>query len=207
MSIVLEAQVSALLARLEAQRERQCRDVVAQAHTEAQQMLRDARHRGRAQLREAVLAKRARVAERCRRQRLDIEAAARQHDFVCLRIDLDSGLAGLPAALQARWNDPAAQLAWCETLLAEAARLMGRGGWRVEHAPGIDATALATLEARVRALGGEDCTLGEDTTLTAGLRVRRGGTCLDGTPAGLMSDRARLEAALLDELARAGDAA
>lgn len=207
MSIVLEAQVSALLARLDAQRERQCRDLVAQAHAEAQQMLRDARHRGRAQLREAVLAKRARVAERCRRERLDLDGAARQREFVCLRLDLDAGLAGLPAALQSRWRDASAQLAWCESLLTEAARLMGGGGWRVEHAPGLNAAALAALAERVRALGGADCTLVEDPTIGAGLRVRRGGTCLDGTPAGLMSDRARLEAALLDELAQAGDAA
>jgi hypothetical protein len=200
MSIVLEAQVAALLARLESNRERTCRDLVGAAHAQAQQILRDARHQGHARLRTAVLEKRARVLERCRRVQLELEARARQAEFAELRDLLDTGVKRLPRVLAERWSDPAERRVWWKGALARAAASLAPGGWEVEFAPGPDAAELEALLAEARTLGVTIASTREVAELGAGLRILQGGTRLDASPTGLMSDRAQLEAALLAEL-------
>jgi hypothetical protein len=147
-----------------------------------------------------VREKRERVAEHCRRVRVDLETHRRDHDFECLAGALQAGLARLPGEIEARWAEPAARQCWCESALEGAAAVLGRGGWRVEHAPGLGEGGAERLSALATRLGGEDCVLAEVEGMRAGLRILRGGASYDATLAGLIAQRDRLEAALLAEI-------
>lgn len=201
MSAMLDMQVYALLARLAAEREETCRKLLDDARAQAAETLRVARQRARQRIKAAVRDKRERVAEHCRRVRVELETRRRNREFACLVAALRAGLARLPDAIEARWSAPAARRRWCEAAVRGAARALGRGGWRVEHAPGLDAGEAAELAALAAGLGGEDCALTEVPQLRAGLRVLRGGATYDATLAGLVAQRERLEAALLAEIA------
>lgn len=200
MSSILDMQVYALLGRLGAEREEACRKLLDEARAQAAETVEEARKRARKRVKAAVREKRERVAEHCRRVRVDLETHRRDHDFECLAGALQAGLAHLPKEIEARWAEPAARQRWCESALEGAAAVLGRGGWRVEHAPGLhkdEAEGLVALAAR---LCGEDCVLAEVEGMRAGLRILRGGASYDATLVGLTAQRDRLEAALLAEI-------
>jgi len=204
MSSVLDMQVYALLGRLGGEREEACRKLRDAAREQADETLREARQRARARVRAAVREKRERVAEHCRRVRVDLETKRRDHDFGCLSGALEAGVARLPRVLAQRWTDPAARARWCAAVITGAGPLLGRGRWEIEHAPGLGADELERLAAQAAALAGEACVLREEPALGTGLRIYRGGACYDATTAGLTAQRARLESALLAEIAAAG---
>jgi hypothetical protein len=201
MSSVLDMQVYALLGRLGAEREESCRSLIAEAEAQAAEQLADARKRARQRVRWAVREKRERVADHCRRVRVDLETQRRDRDFQCLSAALQAGLARLPAVIEARWRDPAARQRWCEAAVADAARVLGRGGWRVEHARGPVGDERDRLASLVAARGGDDGVLVESPALRAGLRILLGGASYDASLEGLVAQRAQLEAALLAEIA------
>ena len=80
---------------------------------------------------------------------------------------------------------------------------LGRGRWEIEHAAGLDPAGTQRVAALAEAVAGGTCALREVPELAAGLRIRRGGACYDATVAGLTAQRARLESALLAEIAAA----
>lgn len=200
MSSILDMQVYALLGRLGAEREEACRELLEDARAQAAETLEEARKRARKRVRAAVREKRERVAEHCRRVRVDLETHRRDHEFECLAGALQAGLARLPRVIEARWAEPAARQRWCESALEGAAAVLGRGGWRVEHAPGLADGEVSRLAALAARLGGEDCALAEVPGMRAGMRILRGGASYDATLAGLTAQRNRLEAALLAEI-------
>ncbi len=197
---VIDLQVYALLGRLGAERDAACRALLADAGAQASEVLREARHRARERVRAAVREKRARIAESCRQVRVDIEKRRRDHDFECVSRALSGGLARLPEALGRRWADPEARWQWCEAALAGASRALGRGGWRIEHAPGLDGDERRRLRVLAEARAGDDCETLESGELRCGLRIGRGGAVYDATLDGLCAQRGRLEAALLAEI-------
>jgi hypothetical protein len=200
MSSILDLQVYALLGRLGAEREEACRKLIEDARAQAAETVQDARQRARQRVKWAVREKRERVAEHCRRVRVDLETRRRDHDFECLSAALEAGLARLPALIEARWSDPAARQRWCEAAIEGATAVLGRGGWRIEHAPGLADGEASRLAALAAERGGEDCTVAESAELRAGLRILRGGACYDATLAGFAAQREQLEAALLAEI-------
>ncbi len=200
MSSILDMQVYALLGRLGAEREEACRRQLDEARAQASETLEEARKRARKRVKAAVRDKRERVAEHCRRVRVDLETHRRDHEFHCLASALQAGLARLPKVIEARWAEPAARRRWCESALEGAAAVLGRGGWRVEHAPGLGAGEAAQLATLASRLGGDDCAVAEIPEMRAGLRIQRGGASYDATLAGLTAQRDRLEAALLAEI-------
>lgn len=203
MSTVLDMQVYALLGRLGSEREDSCRKLAAAASAQAEEIVAEARRRARQRLRDAVRDKRERVTEHCRRVRVDLETKRRDHDFQCLAGAVEAGLARLPRLLEARWRDAAARRRWCEAAIEGAGPPLGRGRWEIEHAAGLDAAGTQRVAALAEAVAGGTCALREVPELAAGLRIRRGGACYDATVAGLTAQRARLESALLAEIAAA----
>ena len=200
MSSILDMQVYALLGRLGEEREEACRRLLEDAQAQAAETIAEARQRARKRVKAAVREKRERIAEHCRRVRVDLETHRRDHEFECLAGALQAGLARLPRVIEARWAEPAARQRWCESALEGAAAVLGRGGWRVEHAPGLAGDEASRLKALAARVGGEDCALDEAPGMRAGLRVLRGGANYDATLAGLTAQRDRLEAALLAEI-------
>ena len=133
------------------------------------------------------------------RQRLD--TAARRQVQRRYQQFLDLAWPALHRELAARWTLPEARAEWCELLVEEANRMLGGGDWIVEH-PDSATGAWSQddqrrLELRLGAHGIAAVEFRPDARIDAGLRIRRGGACLDGTIVGLLTRRTAVEGRLL----------
>jgi aryl carrier-like protein len=200
MTDVLDVQVYALLSRLHAEQDAGCRKLRETASEQAARLVAEARRRARARVKEAVLQKRQRVEEHCRRVRVELESKQRDRSFHEMSDLLARGLDSLPRVLAERWRDAGARDKWCEQVLAGAAAALRPGAWQLTVAPGLAAERLQALSEAASALAGAPAEVREDPALAAGLRIVHEGACYDGTVAGLLSDRTRVQAGLLAEL-------
>lgn len=191
-----EAPARALLELVAADRERQCSLVLDAARDRADAQRKQARSAAGARLR-AVFAEQ-------RRQRDAHVAAARARLATQRRLHEQQRSAALlrmawqqlPAALLARWQQPAARAQWVAQVLAWARERLAGEAWRVVHAPDWPAAERAAAAQGLAAGTQFDA----DPAISAGLKVQCGGNSIDGTLAGLLAERADIEAALLYQL-------
>lgn len=203
MSTLLELQVQSLLERVRRQRDAECAAATWDAERQVATLLADAKRLARERVRAAAREKRERVAERCRKAAAAAETAGRAAAFVHERELLARAAESLPAALVARWRDPAARLAWARAALRLAARRLVGREWRIAAAPGFAPDERDALLGFARELGAHavfDADAGE-----AGLVVRTPGASLDATPRGLLADAQAVAARVLAAL-RSGSA-
>ncbi len=198
---VLDAQVSALMQRVLADRDRRRAQMRASTDGEVREMLRAARQEARANVREAALRER-KHAEQALRQ---AQAAAalelrRQEQRTACALLQDMWVA-VGDVLEARWADAACRKSWLEEAVRQARDLLSDRRWRIEHGAGwsqAERGALAAL-ACADAVGGAPRTveLVCDPAVRAGIRIRTPGACLDATAAGLLASRAEIESEFL----------
>ena len=197
---LIEQRTRALLDLVEADRARQCAQILAeaqakaaalrdQAHAEARARMRQAFAEQRLLQRERIAAAQARLATRRR-------VSGQQRTAALLRLAWEQ----LPDELLTLWRDPGARAAWVTHVVAAAREHMPAGGWRIVHAtdwPAVERQAFAAaLEAQV----GQAPLLEPSAAIDGGLKVVADGNVIDGTLAGLLADRADVEARLLRHL-------
>lgn len=191
----MNAQEQALLELIAGDREQRCAEIVSSARQQAAELLRrahaEARERVRKGLKEARGRSETRIAAaRARQQtRMRLAKQGSASDF------LARALALLPAALQARWQQPEARLRWVRQALLQAHQSLPPGDWRIDHAAGLDGADIARLAQQELALFPHRFQL--DAGLAAGVRIHGNGNCIDASLAGLLSDRDSLAASLL----------
>ena len=103
----------------------------------------------------------------------------------------------LVAEFGERWRDESLRRAWCEMVLEEAAGLLAREPWTIEHPRDWSGDDTAWLERACKARGLPLPVLREHAGISAGLRVRLASACLDATVDGLMADIHAVEGRLL----------
>lgn len=198
---VLDTQTLALLRRLSREQEMRTRHAREDADGQAREIVRRARSEARARVHQAVLETRREVEQAVARRKAAIDTRERRAHQAVLRRLLEDAWRRLPAALEARWADPAARAQWCRSACAQARRsLLHTGHLRVELDPRwrgeIDrVVAEAFPEAERAALE-----VVPVEGLGAGLRVRGGRACVDATVPGLVAARERVAAELLAEV-------
>lgn len=197
---IVGRQAEALVDVLREQRERRCREIVADAERRANQLAQDSRRSARERMREAV------DEERRRRQRALIEARRRVETAGRRRIQarydelLGQAWPRLVRELQRRWSEPRERAAWCELVVDEAATLLGTTGWIIDHPGGANGWLAEDDERLGQMLAAREVADAEarpDTELPAGLRIRRDGARLDGSIDGLLARRSEIEGRLL----------
>ena len=194
-------QVKTLIGVLRKHSERRRTEILHEARERADAVERQSRRAARARVHDAVAEERRRREQAIleARQRLDTEARrqVQQH----YRHLLDQAWPELNRQLEERWSTPAARAEWCALLLDEAGLMFGGDGWIVEHPdPGSTAWTRDDRERLEKALAARDITAVEfrpDAGFDAGLRILRGGACLDGTIAGLLARRSAVEGRLI----------
>lgn len=191
----VHAQEQALLELIAGDRDARCEEILGGARQQAAELLRRAHAEARERVRKALREARERAGERVAaaiarrqtRERLAQQGSA--SDFLAQALEL------LPAALQARWQQPPARLGWVRQALLQAQRLLPAGDWRIDHAPGLEAADIAQLAAAE--LPPSPPHFQPDPELLAGLRIHGNGNCIDASLAGLLADRDSLAARLL----------
>lgn len=198
----VETQMQALLTLLEQDRRRQCDALMADARARARAVLRQAQDDARSRMRAAFAAERQRLEQQTRaaaaRLQTERRLSEQERRAQLLRLAWDM----LPDALLQRWQDPDRRGKWVAQAIDSAQRLLPRDSWMLSVAPGWPAQereqALRSVASRLGAMPG--CS--EFAELQAGLLIMAGGNRLDATLAGLLADRAAIEARLLDYLER-----
>jgi len=165
------------------------RELLAQARRAARERVHAALQPERRRLREGLAGLEARLATEKR--------LAAQHR---LRERLDEAWRALPGALAARWDDATARVQWTGHVRATALDALGKGEWRVDHAPGWKEPEREAFAGELVAHGTGPVDFVESAALAAGLVVRAGGNVVDGSLAGLLADRDALDARLADSL-------
>lgn len=192
------AEREASLLRLVAEyREQECRRLLDAARAEAVALVAATYQRERAHLHERMVAERRRAHGRI--QAAQAERATRER-WLTERAHADLLAAAWPRlseALLARWREPRSRADWVASHLDEALRALPRGRWSVRHAPEWGEEERREPVRRLVEALGEAPRLQTDGGLAAGLVIASAGAVLDASLAGLLRDRARLEARLL----------
>ena len=196
----LEQSTRALLDLVEAHRAARCEELLSAARAEGRVIRNVAYQEARTRLREALAQERVRAAREIALAQAQFNTRVRQHRQREATVLLREGVNRLPVELARRWRDPLARARWAEAILVHAAALLAEGPWEVRHPPDWPvaereraAQALApSLRGAVR--------FTPDPAIRAGLRVHAGHNVVDGSAAGLLVDRAAIEARLLVHL-------
>lgn len=197
----VETQMQALLTLLEEDRRRQCDALIAGADARARAVLRQAQDDARVRMRAAFAAERQQLEQQVKaaaaRLQTERRLSEQERRAQLLRLAWDM----LPAALLQCWQDPDRRRKWVVQAIDSAQRLLPHDSWTLRVAPGWPAQereqALRSVASRLGAM--PDCS---EAALQAGLLIVAGGSRLDATLAGLLADRAAIEARLLDYLER-----
>jgi len=201
-----EERAQGLLKLIAGYQAQECRDAIERARAEAREILRRAWRLERDHVHTSVAAERSRA--RALIQAARAERATRE------RMSGDRFRAHLLALawprlmdkLHERWQDPQGREAWVAQALQAALAVLPLGPWTVRHAPdwrdGATAAPCVALAERFVGSGVPAPRFHADPAVSAGLIVESGTAQLDASLAGLLQDRARLEARLLALLAR-----
>jgi hypothetical protein len=196
----LQAALQALLDLVDGDRERQCAQTVGDAHARAAALRSQAQAEARTRMRQTFAEQRrtlqAQVAAAQARLATQQRLHAQQRSSLQLRLALQQ----LPAALEARWAQPAARAAWVAQVLDVAHARLPATGWRVVHAAGWPVSERAEAAAGLAQQGHAEAVFEADADLAAGLKVAAGGNVVDGSLQGLLAETDEIDAALLRRL-------
>ena len=208
-SIVLDAQVAALLQRVRDHGASKCGELQDQTQAQVRDILRDGRKQARKNVDQAVAGERSRIEQCQRRTQAALAAAERTRTAHRMQQLLETMWQKLPGALQSRWTDPQQRRSWWQAALRQALPLLSGRDWSIEHGadfiPGECETWLRQFVAGRSLTGPHSVAWRIDAEIPAGIRIRAGNACLDATIAGLLNDRAEIEALFLAEHGTLGD--
>jgi hypothetical protein len=200
-----DTQAEALLEELRRDQHERCRDLIQAAHAEAADLVRQAWRQARARMHQAVQEERNRFALSLRKAEAQLETEARRRDQAYRMHLLAEGWGLLQDALRHRWAQPAARRLWCAAVVEQALERLLAGRWQIEHPAGWDPAELGDLARALGERAGGAPAFHARDDIQAGLRIRAGGACLDGTIRGLLVDRSDIEGRLLAEFDRAAE--
>jgi hypothetical protein len=201
--VTLERRMQALLDLVDGDRSTHCAAILDEARARAATLGAQARADARVRMREAFTDERRRAHERVAAATAKLQTRRRLHEQQRAATLLALGWQQLPEALRRRWHDADARREWVDAVITAALFALPRKEWQVLHAadwPEAERqAAVARLQAELDAPPA--CVAGAD--IPAGIKIAAGGNIVDGTLAGLTSDRSEVGARLLRHLEQA----
>lgn len=205
-SPVAEAQVQALLDRIDTASRRRREAALDGARHFARESLQKARVEARARVAAAVRNEKARIEAAGARARAARQTRLREAAQARDRALLEQAWATLPGGLAALWQGPACRRTWTEGAAAAAGRHLGRGDWELHCPVTFEGQERESLLRQLEALSKGRVAVVTDENLVAGICLRRGLALLDATPEGLLARRRAIAADLLHVLTASDDA-
>lgn len=190
--------VAGLLRLLEESSAAQCEDLRVQAGEKLAAIRHQAYQQARQRIRSAVADERDRIRTEVGRVEAEIETELRRRS---LRRDarlVELGRADLEQALHDRWQDAEARADWSSSLLSVGEQVLLGRDWQLQCPTDWPEAERQRVIEQARTQVGATLTVADDPDLTAGWRLRCGGVTVDMSVAGLLTDRAAIEGALLD---------
>ncbi len=198
--MTLDSRTQALLVLVESDRDSRREAILAEARGRARALHAQAHADARARVREAFAEERRRAHEMVAAARANLSTRRRLHEQQRAAALLALGWQRLPAALRQRWQDAALRGLWVDAIVAAAARALPHAPWAVMHGADWPAAERTALGARMATELAMTPIFIADAGISAGLRIAAAGNVIDGTLAGLISDRSEVGAQLLRRL-------
>jgi hypothetical protein len=192
-----DSKVRHLLDVVTRNRDEKCEAIRASAEAEVKVLLRTAWREARERLHNDNVETRRGINDALASHEAQQQTRRRQQRQASDEVLLLAARDALRAALLQRWQQPAARLQWCETLVDAAAITLDAREWTVEHPADWPVSEHQALQGRIKSLCGKTPRLQARTDIRAGLRICAAGTCMDATINGLLHDRERTDAELL----------
>ena len=178
----------------------QQRTLLDDAAREAEQIRHRAHVKARRQLRRAIQEMRVNERQHTLQVRAELDTATRRQASARALEALAAAWPRLSRAIERRWGDKAARSRWLAAQIAMARSRLPATGWVLSHPAAWSDAERSALSALLRGAGVADATLRGDADLHIGLVIEAGGVRLDSTPRALLTDRSRVESALLARL-------
>lgn len=186
-----------LLRELASLRERHCAEALSRAREQARQVVRPAFGQARLRVRNALTEERELIAKRLQAAEARLRLVREQRSQRQQKRLLQLAFSVLSQRLVKRWRDPVQARQWALELLGDAQRQLPTGRWQISHPTDWPPAEREYLRRELLARGLQAPDFQPDEGVTAGLRIGCGGAVLDGSVAGLTSDRRSIEARLL----------
>jgi vacuolar-type H+-ATPase subunit E/Vma4 len=184
-------QAEALIRQLTRDQEKRCGEIERNGQEWARQRLAEARHQAVVRFHKAAERERERFRREISGAEAAITAEARNRHQQHLASLVKAVVAGLPAAMEVRWKNPASRAAWIKAALAEAQGRLGTGEWLIRVAESSGDEDLPQV------MDGTRLQWRADPELGAGLVIEKGGARLDASVVGLLADTTMLESRIL----------
>ena len=193
----IEDQAQALLRQVADYQRVECQRLLAEAHLQGGEILARAHREARARMHRVIEEERERGRRELGRARAELETSRRQHLQRYQAAMLREGWERLASALERRWQQEPTRAQWVLALVGDASRLLPAVAWHIFHPPDYPAREKDALAASLADRPGGSPQWTPEPKVRAGLIICAKGTCVDGSLAGLMADRAATEAELL----------
>ncbi len=185
--------------------ERDCQVRCAQLHSDAQrsaaELRKAARREARVHVARAAAEARASMQQRVHHVRAELAAEERATSHEIARTLLSRAWESIASELARRWESPEQRKQWVRRLIEDAARVLPKGQWLVEH-PQLGPEELKEIAAETARASGAPPRLVCSEALVAGLRVSASGALVDGSVTGLLAMKTSVQGRLLLELRR-----
>jgi len=188
---------AALLQLVADNREAKCRALSQRAAAEARAIVQPAHAQARVRVRAALEEARRSAGERLARGQARRRGQQRIAEQKRLKARLELAWRELNELLARSWQDPGERRRWVEAYAQRAASVLPRDAWEIAHPAAWPEAERAQLRQFLLARGVSRIDFAPDRGLSAGVKFRAGSSTLDATSAGLLADRAGVEARLL----------
>ncbi len=201
-----EEQEKKLMALIEEYRDRECNELIENAHSKCQEMIKAAHQDARGRVHQAVERERANAISRIRSAEAELHTKRRAMEQRLAEAVLTESWHLLEQGLKKRWGETDGRRAWIKRCAQEALLRLPRGRWEVKHPLDCrpddlmlfrDMIAKESPDTRV-----EMSTVGE---IEAGLMIGVNRTFLDMSLTGIIKDRVSLEGRILALLHKVGE--
>jgi hypothetical protein len=193
----VERQAQALIDLIEADRARRCGEVLDEANARASSARAQAHDEARKRVRQVFAEQRQRSGRELAAARARLATHRRLHEQRRVAALLQLAWDRLPGELRSVWQKAPARAAWTAQVLAYARARLQPGGWRIAHAPDWPHAEREAVRASLAGDARVQPQFDASASIAAGLKVVDGTNVVDGTLAGLLADRADVEAGLL----------
>ena len=166
--------------------EKECAEIVCNAHRDARLKLRHHYHADRHEARQRIISAEAALKTKQRQQLQELE----------LKL-LETTWSQLEAELLERWREPNERKAWLESTWSLALKVLPKLDWTVTFGEGMEESELENLIEQTPDFKDSRPRMVYDRQIIAGLRIQASGASVDGTLSGLLANRKQLESEIL----------
>jgi hypothetical protein len=194
---IVDAQVQRLLEIVNSYQQEQCDVLLEQAGQQSQQIIRHAYRDARLRLHHDIQDRRQHMQQELSATRARLHTMLMQQRHRADQEFLARSWELLMQKLLQRWQQADNRKLWLQKVVDTALQVLPAVQWEVAHPEDWPESERTALQKRLTGNSQRQLTLIADATIKAGIRISADGAVVDGSLAGMLADRGRIESEVL----------